>query len=142
MPNFLVEETLGVASLILTTAGMLLGQLDPSLGGAFVSVVTQFGGLGLAVWLVFHHTTKTIPDMQKEHRAEREASITQFAKELERKGHEHSIALRELTDEYREELVANREEFKSAVEKLATTVQKLSDTVEHKIIVKTQDIPR
>ena len=75
------EIIMGAASALVLFVGSLLSQaaqtapasLDP-----WVGVVTQFGGLGLAIYLVIHHTTRTIPDMQRDHPTERQELVAAF----------------------------------------------------------------
>lgn len=75
------EIVMGAASAVVVFVGSLLSQTaqtDPTLN-PWVGIVTQFGGLGLAIYLVIHHTTRTIPDMQKDHRTERQELVTAFS---------------------------------------------------------------
>ena len=78
-------------------AGMLslfkyatLGQAETA---GIPALVTQFGGLGLAIWLVIHHTMITIPTMQKLHREERTQDLELFKQTLNEKLLEHSAEL-------------------------------------------------
>jgi hypothetical protein len=122
--DHVMEATLGTSSLVVTAFGAIVGQLDPSLGGAFVSVVTQFGGLGLAIWLVYIHTTKTIPDLQREHREEREAAIAQFTGELERKRQEYTASLNAMCVECHQKMMTSKDELKQVTEKLSEALKK------------------
>lgn len=74
------EIALGVCSLMMTVVGQIDASTFP-----IERLVTQFGGLGLAVWLVIHHTMVTIPNMQKQHQEERAATLAQFEKMFEEK---------------------------------------------------------
>lgn len=75
------EIVMGASSALVLFVGSLLSQVaqteSPSLD-PWIGIVTQFGGLGLAIYLVVHHTTKTIPDMQRDHRAERQEMVAAF----------------------------------------------------------------
>lgn len=96
------EAITGTISLLMTLTGFTLAQVDSSMGGAIVGLVTQFGGLGLAVWLVYQHTTVTIPNMQKEHREERQAALLQFKEQLDEQRKEYLESLCELTSVIKE----------------------------------------
>lgn len=63
-----IELALGVGTLLMSGVGILgqTGILDT--GHSFL---TQYGGIGLATWLVIHHTMKTIPGMETRHQTER-----------------------------------------------------------------------
>lgn len=72
----------------------IIGQAAVS--DEILSMITQFGGLGLAVWLTIHHTMVTIPRMEnrynemltameERHRQERVDMIAVFNKTLEEK---------------------------------------------------------
>jgi len=62
----------------------ILGQLEfPA--GSIAGMITQFGGLGLAVWLAYHHTTVVIPNLQKSHREERKEDLLMFKEALKEK---------------------------------------------------------
>jgi hypothetical protein len=87
-----------------------------SYGGGIVSLLTQFGGLGLAVWLVYYHTTVTYPNMQREHREERQAALMQFKAEIDLKRTEYLESLEKLTVQYTTELHERRLEIIKAIE--------------------------
>lgn len=86
------------------------------MGGGIVSLLTQFGGLGLAVWLVYYHTTVTYPQMRKEHREEREAALLAFKAEIDLKRKEYLESLEKLTVQYTTELHERRLEIIKAIE--------------------------
>jgi hypothetical protein len=101
-----VELLLGAMSLLFYGLGILAqGEL---LLPNWTQLATQFGGLAFAVWLVIHHTTVTIPNMQKEHKAERLEAEAQFIKALEEKRRA-----------YQEQLSAERMHFENYVEKIS-----------------------
>lgn len=110
------ESIAGVASIAITMTGWFIGQAEVgSMGGSIVALVTQFGGLGLAVWLVYQHTTVTIPNLQKEHREERQAALIHFKEQIESQRSEYLQSLKELTDEYKVELKERRQEIIQAI---------------------------
>lgn len=91
------ELVLGTLSLITSGLSILAQAAVPD---AWTSVLTQFGGLGLAVWLVIHHTTITIPRMQKDYKDERLEMLKEFEN-----------ALVEKRQAYHAEIARQREEF-------------------------------
>jgi hypothetical protein len=92
------EAFTGTLVLGITFTGWILGQTEiAASGGTIVGLITQFGGLGLAVWLVYQHTTVTIPSMQKEHRQERQAAWADFKAEIDAKRKEYLESLERLT---------------------------------------------
>jgi hypothetical protein len=110
------EAMTGSVSVALTMAGWAIGQAEVgSVGGSIVGLITQFGGLGLAVWLVYQHTTVTIPQMQKEHREERQAALLEFKAEIDLKRKEYLESLQKLTTEYTTELHERRLEIIQAI---------------------------
>ena len=115
------EEALGIGSLVASGIGIVIAQIDPGLGGPLLSILTQFGGLGLAVWLVYYHTTITIPNMQKEHRSEREAAIKEFKEELDVKRIEYLASIKELSHEFTLELESRRQEVATILNQLKKT---------------------
>lgn len=101
------ESALGIGSFALTLAGWAIAQVDvPAIPTNVGGLITQAGGLGLAVWLVYHHTTITIPNMQKLHSEERTASQKGFEKILDDK-----------RQEYFKEIERQREQFSTVMEK-------------------------
>ncbi len=107
-----IELLLGSIALILSGAG-IIAQAELGTPG-WAQLIPHFGGLAFAVWLVIHHTTVTIPNMQKEHRAERLEATAQFI-----------AALEEKRKSYQQQLEYERAYFKSHVEKI--TPCKLKD---------------
>lgn len=94
---------------ILTQSALTIAQLEtisPLSGGTIMNLLSQFGGLGLAVWLVIRHTTVTIPALQKEHREEREVAAKV-----------HAEVIQKLVLAHNEELDRRRAEFTSILEK-------------------------
>jgi hypothetical protein len=107
------EIAIGVASL--AWSGIYcLSQIDTiientgPLSGGIMGLLSQFGGVGLAVWLVIHHTTKVIPTMQKEFREERESLQTH-----------HTAAIELLTGRHIKEMENRREDFKQMLEQVS-----------------------
>ena len=93
------EAVTGALVLSISLAGWFIGQTEVAVsGGSIVGLITQFGGLGLAVWLVYQHTTVTIPNMQKEHRAERQAAWVDYKAEIDTKRKEYLESLERLTE--------------------------------------------
>jgi hypothetical protein len=98
-----MEALAGIGSIAMTFAGWFIAQADPQTIPSNVSaIITQAGGLGLAVWLVYHHTTITIPTMQRLHAEERATSQAGFQKVLDEKRIEY---FREI-DKQREQFAA------------------------------------
>jgi hypothetical protein len=92
------EGITGFLVLTISLTGWFIGQTEiASAGGSIVGLITQFGGLGLAVWLVYQHTTVTIPSMQKEHREERQAAWINFKAEIDDRRKEYLSSLEQVT---------------------------------------------
>ncbi len=102
------EVAAAIGSLVLSIGGWFIGQVElpaiPSLPNGVTSILSQMGGLGLAVWLVYHHTTVTIPSMQRMHSEERTASQHSFEKILDEK-----------RTEYFREIERQREQFSDLI---------------------------
>lgn len=109
------EVVIGVGALIVSGVGAVLAQADPALGSSLMSILTQFGGLGLAVWLAYYHTTVTIPTLHKQHKEERIESIKLFTEQLDTKRREYLAALKELADEHKADLERWKEELNEAI---------------------------
>jgi hypothetical protein len=93
------EAFTGTLALTISFAGWVLGQSEiAASSGSIVGLITQFGGLGLAVWLVYQHTTVTIPSMQREHREERQIAWADFKAEIDAKRKEYLESLQRLTE--------------------------------------------
>lgn len=105
--DILIEMLLGTLSLVAPALGLLAQTNDVTGTWNVAGLVTQFGGLGFAVWLVYYHTTKTIPDLQREHRQEREAIQAKWLATLETK-----------RVEYIAEMKAQRDSFEKALERI------------------------
>lgn len=101
-----VELLLGTLALLLSGLG-IIAQAEVLLP-SWAQLIPHFGGLAFAVWLVIHHTTVTIPNMQKEHKAERLEAEAQFIKALEEK-----------RKAYQEQLAYEREHFREHLDKLS-----------------------
>jgi hypothetical protein len=102
------EVVAGIGSVIVTISGWLIAQAElPSMPSSINGLITQVGGLGLAVWLVYHHTTVTIPNMQKLHAEERTASQRGFERVLDEK-----------RAEYFKELQTQRDQFSAMLDKM------------------------
>jgi len=82
--SHIVDTLLGVGSLVVSGINVL-AQIDPTTGSIFTGALTQFGGLGLAVWLAYHNTTVVIPNLQKSFKEERLEIQRMHNEELERK---------------------------------------------------------
>ena len=117
MTEFAGEKTLGIGALVVTLLGKLwsVSQVDPSIGGTFVGIVTQFGGLGLAVWLVYYHTTTTVPGMQKDFRDERTRLMELHKQEIDEKRKEYFLQLDKMAEQFKRDLEAERGEFLEAL---------------------------
>ena len=50
----------------------VLPAADPS---AWMPAISSVTSLGFAIWFSWYTTTKTIPDMQRDHRVEREVAV-------------------------------------------------------------------
>jgi len=102
------EAMAGIGSLAATIGGWALAQAEvTSIPSNVSGLITQAGGLGLAVWLVYHHTTITIPNMQKLHAEERTASQRGFERVLDEK-----------RAEYFKELEKQRDQFSQMLDKM------------------------
>jgi hypothetical protein len=101
-----VETALASASIASAAAGLLAQIETPGIGIA--ALITQFGGLGFAIWLVYYHTTKTIPEMMREHREERAENEARWVSTLDAKRRE-----------YMEEMKAQREASERAIDRIA-----------------------
>lgn len=100
----IAETILGASTLVVTLAGTMLSQVQlPGLDG-LLPIITQIGGPGLAVWLVYYHTTTTIPNAQKEFRLERAELVAAHAKQLNDKTEAFKIQLKELLEAHKEEI--------------------------------------
>ncbi len=71
-----------------------------------IELLKQFGGLGLALWLVWYHTTKSIPNAQKESREERAQDREDHKAELIRQDEQHQIEMKNLQETFKEALQA------------------------------------
>ena len=116
----LIEELLGGFSIATTTAGVL-AQIDPAMGAGIVGIVTQFGGLGLAVWLVYYHTTVTVPKMQEEYKSERLAMALQHKLEMDEKRKDYFEHINKLAAQHHADLDQRRVEVLNAIRQLPCT---------------------
>lgn len=129
--DLIAEEIIGIGSLIVSGVGFLIAQTTPIIPATGINVtefIFQFGGLGLAVWLVIHHTTITIPNLDKrnreereaileQHKLEREAALKTFKEELDLNRQEYMTVIKELTKEYSDELAHRRGEILEALKR-------------------------
>lgn len=100
----ITESFLGTSSLAITLGHAILSQVSvPQLDG-LLSIITQVGGPGLAVWLVYYHTTVTIPNAQKEFRLERSEMIAAHATQLSEKRQAFQTQIQELLNSHKEEM--------------------------------------
>lgn len=107
------ELAIGVASMVVGAIGMLAQVEIPVSPAMTISqLVSQFGGLGLAVWLVIHHTMITIPSMQKSHAEERRELFASFQKTLDEKRKDYAAEI----DRQREEFAVMLSRFQCKVE--------------------------
>ncbi len=67
---------------------------DPS---AWMPAISSVTSLGFAIWFSWYTTTKTIPDLLKDHRGEREGIIEEMKQQREA----FESALRELANQRR-----------------------------------------
>jgi hypothetical protein len=119
-----LETIAGAAAMAITGIGFMIGQAEVAAAGSgIIGLITQFGGLGLAVWLAYQHTTVTIPNMQKEHREERIATAAIFKAELDLKRAEYLQSLDVLTKQYTQELHERRTEIIAAIRESACKVK-------------------
>ena len=110
MPE-LKEAILATGSMGLTYAGWLIAQaaVDPvAIAPTLPSLLSSVGGLGLAVWLVYYHTTVVMPNMQKLHAEERMQMQVQFNKTLDEK-----------RVDYFREIHEQRQQFAEIIEKVS-----------------------
>lgn len=130
--NMFVEELIGAGAMVVSGLGYIVAQVTPAVPNLpdlnITELVFQFGGLGLAVWLVIRHTTVTIPSLEEryrkeretlldQHKTEREASLKLFKDELDMKRQEYMQAIKELTKEYSDELAHRRGEILEALKR-------------------------
>jgi hypothetical protein len=117
MNDFEGERTLGIGAIVVTIIGKLwaMAQVDPSIGGTFVGIITQFGGLGLAVWLVYYHTTTTVPSMQRDFKDERTKLLEMHKLEIDEKRREYFAQLDKMAEQFKRDLEAERGEFLEAL---------------------------
>ena len=100
----ITEHLIGTTSLTLTIGHAIVGQVGlPQLDG-LLSIITQVGGPGLAVWLVYYHTTVTIPNAQKEFRLERAEMITAHANQLSERREAFQTQIQDLLNSHKEEM--------------------------------------
>lgn len=76
-----------------------LGLFQP-----FMELLKQFGGLGLAIWLVWWHTTKTIPRMQEEAKQDRKELNEQHKNEMLRSEEQHKAEIEQLQVTFKESI--------------------------------------
>lgn len=70
----------------------------------FMELLKEFGGLGLAIWLAWWHTTKTIPRMQQEAKEDRQELYEQHRSEMERSKLQHSEEIKQLQETFKESI--------------------------------------
>lgn len=75
------ELALGGIGIALSTVGWL-AQGDAT---ALTTLIPQYGSLGVIMALVWYHTTVSMPKMQSEYRAEREAMLALHKQEMDEK---------------------------------------------------------
>lgn len=77
------------------------------------TMLSTIGSIGFAVWYAWHTTTKTIPDMQASHKAERleahsryDAAMQLLLEELKAEREQHADELKELRLQFSSDLRA------------------------------------
>lgn len=75
------------------------------------NMLSTIGSIGFAVWYAWHTTTKTIPDMQNSHKAERleahvrfDAAMQLLLEELKAEREQHADELKELRIQFSSDL--------------------------------------
>jgi hypothetical protein len=111
------EHILGGAALLMTLFGIIAQVEVPT---AWQGILTQFGGLGLAVWLVIHHTMVTIPNSQKEFREERQAILKAHQEERAETLAAFNKTLEEKRLAYVAEVDRQRSEFKTMLDQVSS----------------------
>ena len=102
----------------------LLGQDIPPMPdttSGWAAVVSVAGSLGFSVWFGWYTTTKTIPEMRREHTQTLKELTESFAKELKDERDKHAAAIGLAYSEHR----ANFGKLESALAKLADNVADL-----------------
>jgi len=100
----LTESLLGTSSLAVTIGHAILGQIPNVPLDGLLSIITQVGGPGLAVWLVYYHTTVTIPNAQREFRQERAELVAAHAAQLIDRREAFQSQIQNMLNEHREEM--------------------------------------
>lgn len=76
--------------LAISSIGFVFGQTDVA---GLTTLIPQYGSLGVIMALVWYHTTVSIPKMQSEYRAEREAMLSMHKQEMDEKRQDFLKAL-------------------------------------------------
>jgi hypothetical protein len=109
-----LQALIGTASLVFSVAGSMIGQIDGSAATGFVGIVSQFGGLGLAVWLVYHHTTVSMPNKEKEYKEERLLTLELHTKQLEDMRRDFLLEHKHVAEKFAADVQQEREKFLQA----------------------------
>jgi hypothetical protein len=100
----IIESFLGSIALLFSVGGVIIGQTSIVPIDGLVTIITQIGGPGLAVWLVYYHTTVTTPNMQKEFREERQKLVEAHTEQLIEKREAFQQQLETLLLDHKEEM--------------------------------------
>lgn len=114
----------GTVYLFGMAASWLLGQDVPQIPAAasdWAPVVSVAGSLGFSVWFGWYTTTKTLPEMRRDHTQTLKELTISFTNELRDEREKHAAALSQLYTEHR----SNIGRLESALEKLADNVADL-----------------
>jgi hypothetical protein len=111
----IIESFLGSVALLSSFGGVIIAQTSIVPIDGLVTIIAQIGGPGLAVWLVYYHTTVTTPNMQKEFREERQRLSEIHTIQLSEKREAFQKQLEKILMEHREELLEHKEEMKQIV---------------------------
>ena len=104
MTDEITEAILGTSSIAVIAGHAILAQVSVHQLDGLLSVITSVGGPGLAVWLVYYHTTVTIPNAQKEFRAERAELLAEYTKQVNERRDIFQSQIQELLTDHKEEM--------------------------------------
>jgi len=104
MVDRIIESILGISSLGLIVGHAIIAQAGiPQLDG-LLSIITSVGGPGLAVWLVYYHTTVTIPNAQKEFRAERAELLAEYSRQVNERREAYQNQIQDMLNNHQIEI--------------------------------------
>ncbi len=119
----ILESTIVLHALWKLSGFAAVAQIEAVTGTTipWADIVQQYGGLALAVWLVIHHTMVTIPRMQADSKAEREALVKAHREELDAKRADYMAQIADQAAKHREELELIRSDFMKQMDAIQRT---------------------